>query len=105
MEERSKRCSTTEEEKAFLHGSKFPVRSLTSLMTQWGGTGATLTSLTECTEIISMEKTSDFLRDILVNALPVLKVYEVLKSIQRPFRNISTILSRIARTLITSKIS
>lgn len=69
LEERSKRCSLTEEEKSFLRGTKFPIGSLTSLMAQWGGRGASLTSLTECADIISMEKVSDFLRDVLTSVL------------------------------------
>ena len=69
LEERNKRSTLTEEEKAFLRGTKFPIGSLTSLMAQWGGRGASLTSLTECADIISMEKVSDFLRDILTSVL------------------------------------
>ncbi|MCB1082534.1 MAG: conjugal transfer protein TraH [Chlamydiia bacterium] len=69
LEERNKRCTLTEEEKAFLRGTKFPIGSLTSLMAQWGGRGASLTSLTECADIISMEKVSDFLRDVLTSVL------------------------------------
>jgi conjugative transfer pilus assembly protein TraH len=69
LEERNRKCSLTDEEKSFLRGTKFPIGSLTSLMAQWGGRGASLTSLTECADIISMEKVSDFLRDVLTSVL------------------------------------
>jgi len=69
VEERHSKCTLTSQERELLSKTTFPIGSLTSLMAQWGGEGAALTSLTECAEIISMERISAFLKEMLTNVL------------------------------------